>query len=231
MRRAVIAGALAVGGTLQVGAAAAATLVFDEVLQGSPSGLLSGPAGSSIEFDNATLSITGATGTIFIFNSSDYGAPVQDGGAFCAVIGDGTFGDRCTGGASIVFLRPVKGISFTAVYVGPGDGATVTAFAGDYALGSVAVTAFGEVLGLSGFEGVTRLEFVDASVYGPDIVMDGRPVRVGTGIAYTDFDFTEMPDPPDVTPVPLPAAGGLTGTALAVLALWRRLRPLSGAAA
>lgn len=223
MRRAIAAGALVLGGSLLAGAAAAATLQFDEVLQGSAGGLLSGPAGSSVSLEGATLSVAGG-GTIFIFNSADYGAPVQDGGAFCAVIGDGTFGDRCIGGASIVFLRPVEEISFTAIYVGPGDGATVNAYSGTDLVGSVVISAFGEVLGLSMLTGITRLDFVDASIPGPDIVVDGLPVRVGTGIAYTGFEFVEVPEPPPVEPIPLPAAGGLLGGALAVLALLRRRR-------
>ena len=223
MRRATFF-AVALGlGLSQAGAATAATLDFDTVLQGD---LLSGPAGPIVDLGDATLTVTSDTGSIFIFNSDDYGAPVQEGGAFCAVIGDGTFGDRCTGSASIVFLRPVSDVSFTALYVGPGDGATVTAYAGTDLLASVAITAVGEVLDLLGLDGITRLDFLDASVPGPDVVVDGKPVRVGTGIAYTGFEFTPTPDPPVViAPIPLPAGGWLVLSALASFALLRRRRP------
>lgn len=222
MRRTIFAVALALG-LWQHGAATAATLDFDAILLG---GLQSGPAGSLLDLGDATLSVTSDTGTIFIFNSDDYGPPVQDGGAFCAVIGDGTFGDRCTGSASIVFLRPVSDVSFTALYVGPGDGATVTAYAGTDLLASVAITAVGEVLGLIGLEGITRLDFVDTSVPGPDRLVEGQPVRVGTGIAYTGIDYTVLPDPPVViAPIPLPAGGWLVLSALASLAFLRRRRP------
>jgi len=215
MRRTVMAVALALGSLWHAGAATAATLDFDDYS--------SGPAGVSLSLSEADLMVTSTTGNIFVFNSSQYAAPVQDGGAFCAVIGDGTFGDRCTGSASIVFLRPVQDVSFTALYVGPGDAATVSVFAGADLLGSVAITAAGQVLDFVGLAGITRIDFLDRSTPGPNILVDGLSNRVGTGIAYTGFAFEPVPDPPvEVTPVPLPAAGWMIASALAGLLLLRR---------
>lgn len=217
MRRTVLAVALALGCLWHAGAATAATLDFDDYA--------SGPAGVGLSLSEADLLLTSATGNIFIFNSSQYGAPVQDGGAFCAVIGDGTFGDRCTGSASIVFLRPVQDVSFTALYVGPGDSATVSVFAGTDLLGSATIGAAGQVLDFVGLAGITRIDFLDRSTPGPDILVDGRSKRVGTGIAYTGFAFEPVPDPPVVVaPVPLPATGWLIVSALAGLLLLRPRR-------
>ena len=217
MRRTVLAVALALGCLWHAGAATAATLDFDDYT--------SGPAGVSLSLSEADLLLTSATGNIFVFNSSQYGAPVQDGGAFCAVIGDGTFGDRCTGSASIVFLRPVQDVSFTALYVGPGDAALVSAFAGAELLASVTIGAAGQVLDFAGLSGITRISFLDQSTPGADILVDGVSKRVGTGIAFTGFAFEPVPDPPvEVTPVPLPAAGWLIASALAGLLLLRRRR-------
>lgn len=216
MRRTVLAVAFALGSLWHAGAATAATLDFDDYT--------SGPAGVSLSLSEADLVLTSATGKIFVFNSSQYGAPVQDGGAFCAVIGDGTFGDRCTGSASIVFLRPVQGVSFTALYVGPGDSAIVSAFAGAELLASVTIGAAGQVLDFAGLSGITQINFLDQSTPGPNILVDGVSKRVGTGIAYTGFAFEPVPDPPEVTPVPLPAAGWMIASALAGLLVLRRRR-------
>lgn len=217
MRRTVLAVALALGALWHAGAAAAATLDFDAYP--------SGPVGSSLSLTGAELSVTSASGSIFIFDSADYGAPVQDGGAFCAVIGTGSFGDRCTGSASIVFLRPVQDVSFTALWVGPGDTSLVSVYAGAELLASATIDAIGPVLDFLGLGGITRIDFLDQSTAGGDILVEGRSIRVGTGIAYTGFGFEPMPDPPiEVAPIPLPATGWLVLSALAGLLALRRER-------
>lgn len=188
---------------------AAASLSFDTVA--------SGPNPSGFDAGDATITLLGSTGTIFTYNSSEYPS-VPGGGAFCATVGDGSFGDRCIGDAVITFDDPVSDLTFRALFGGPGDYARITIYAGDTQLAYRDISG-NTLLDFTGYLGVTRVLIDDRSKIGDTYWSKSqqRWIRVGTGFAFGDF-FVET------NVVPLPAGGSLLLAALAALAVTRRAR-------
>lgn len=184
------------------GAATAATLRFDTV-SGAPIAA-SGAAGASVALTGATL-VAAPGSQLFLYRAGDFGFPA--GGGFCA-LGQGFF---CKGQATLIFAQPVTSLTLDAFFVGNGDRAVVSAFAGDELLRAVDVLGNG-LIDFRGLQGVTRISFIDQSA------------SFGTGIAYGNLRYTLQPPPPPpppepvLAPVPLPATGVMLLAALGLMA-------------
>ncbi len=160
----------------------AATLNFDII----PFGVTDSP----VVLANATVANTKGEG-LYIYNSGLYGMPL--GGGVCGL----QTGYSCTGDLSLSFSNPISNLKLRGYTASLTDGAKITAYAEDVAVGTLLITGtVNEQVDVSfkGLSGITRLDIFD------------RSNPVSRGIAYGDFYFDiDPPKPPGPPKPPLEA--------------------------